>query len=65
MFGDSDYEWWVIVRAANKPKMLELLRGRRGRRRQGAGGRDEPADRGRVTGLLKARLGDEANDLQP
>jgi hypothetical protein len=27
-FGDSDYEWWVIVRAANKPKMLELLQER-------------------------------------
>jgi hypothetical protein len=28
MFGDSDYEWWVIVRAANKLKMLELLQAR-------------------------------------
>lgn len=27
-FGDSDYEWWVTVRAANTPKLLKLLRDR-------------------------------------
>ena len=26
IFGDSDYEWWVRVRAADKPELLERLR---------------------------------------
>jgi hypothetical protein len=25
LFGDFDYEWWVVVRASNKPKLLERL----------------------------------------
>jgi hypothetical protein len=28
LVGDADYEWWVFVRAPNKPRVLECLRAR-------------------------------------
>jgi hypothetical protein len=30
MFGDSDYEWWVTVAAADKPAVLAALRAEHG-----------------------------------
>lgn len=40
IFGDSDYEWWIVVRAANRQELLARLLDQQVERTT-AGGRDE------------------------
>lgn len=42
IFGDSDYEWWIVVRAASKQELLARLLDQHVERTT-AGGRDEEA----------------------